>query len=353
MKLLRGRARLSSALTVEGYVHRATRGLPVAQRLDAAAELRTHLLDRAAGHEAQGFSREEAEFLAVRAMGHPQPVNRRLLGHALTHRVGWLTLGTLLAGGLAWTAYREWMPPREGAQFETATQQDVAALFSVSDAPRGTYQAVTLTLPRGTQSLVYLNLSTDRQLGERLEVGTFDVAGHAAQNIQGRIPGSYRAQARLLITSQRLTCAGQPHARLYVTERSVPSPFWNTGAQGGGGVVTESLPACANPSLPLRQVDRPARVAPPHGENTVRTGHEPLRLNEWTVLARLVVDPQGAPNTFGFPAGGYSAQARGSYVAVLPLDRATTGNGGYRWGGGQLQLSGDAQPLPPLPPTVP
>ncbi|MFC6660793.1 hypothetical protein [Deinococcus multiflagellatus] len=56
MKLLRRPALLSSALTVEGYVHRATRGLPAAERLDAAAELRTHLLDRAAEHEAQGFS---------------------------------------------------------------------------------------------------------------------------------------------------------------------------------------------------------------------------------------------------------------------------------------------------------
>ena len=86
-------------LSIDAYIHRATLGLPKAERLDAAAELRAHLLERTAEHEAQGFSREEAEFLAVKGMGDPQPVNRSLLGHALTHKAGWLALAVLLAGG--------------------------------------------------------------------------------------------------------------------------------------------------------------------------------------------------------------------------------------------------------------
>ncbi|MFC6660794.1 hypothetical protein [Deinococcus multiflagellatus] len=104
----------------------------------------------------------------MRAMGNPQPVNRRLLGHALTHRAGWLTLGALVLGGLGWTAYREWLPPQEGARFEATNQQDISALFARPDAPRGIYQAVTLTYPRGTQAAVYATVSGSKGAGNPL-----------------------------------------------------------------------------------------------------------------------------------------------------------------------------------------
>lgn len=78
----------SRTLTVDAYIHRATLGLPKAGRVDTAAELRAHLLERAAEHEAQGFTREEAEYLAVQGMGDPQPVNRGLMGHSFTNRLG-------------------------------------------------------------------------------------------------------------------------------------------------------------------------------------------------------------------------------------------------------------------------
>lgn len=93
-------------LSVNAYIHRATLGLPKDERLDAAAELRAHLLERIAEHEAQGFSREEAEYLAVKGMGEPSVTNRELLGHFLTNRAGWLTLAALLTGIAAWGAYR-------------------------------------------------------------------------------------------------------------------------------------------------------------------------------------------------------------------------------------------------------
>ncbi|MFC6660795.1 hypothetical protein [Deinococcus multiflagellatus] len=54
----------------------------------------------------------------------------------------------------------------------------------------------------------------------------------------------------------------------------------------------------------------------------------PLRLNEWTVLYRLQVDPQADPNTISLPASNLSAKARGVYVAVLPLNRTPGGDGG-------------------------
>ncbi|MFC6664903.1 permease prefix domain 1-containing protein [Deinococcus radiopugnans] len=91
----RGKGRV---LGLDAYIHRATLGLPRGERLDAAAELRTHLLERVAEHMAQGFSREEAEYLTVKGMGEPQTVNRGLLGHVFTNRLGWAALAVLLVG---------------------------------------------------------------------------------------------------------------------------------------------------------------------------------------------------------------------------------------------------------------
>ncbi|WP_168733367.1 permease prefix domain 1-containing protein [Deinococcus sp. Arct2-2] len=350
-------------LSIDAYIHRATLGLPKAERLDAAAELRAHLLERTAEHEAQGFSREEAEFLAVKGMGDPQPVNRSLLGHALTHKAGWLALAVLLAGGGGWWAYREWMPPKEGIAFEAATPADIARLFATPDAPRGQYQAATVTYPHGTQAVVYANVaSRDDKVGsEALFISVNDIKDLQEQNFRGRIPGSYRYQERWLMAVQRMTCKSEPRARLYVTAQTVSSQFWDSGANSMNGSAS-IVEDCNNPSVLLRQRggEFPG-VVPPEGEGVLLTsasGQYTLALNQWTVLRRLVIDPLADPNTVGMPMdgynNGYSKQARGSFVAVLPLSRIPTQtDGGYSYGAGVVQLKGDTHPLPPLPPIVP
>ncbi|GAA5513231.1 hypothetical protein Dcar01_01957 [Deinococcus carri] len=97
--------RAGRAPSVDAYIHRATLGLPHQERLDAAAELRTHLLERAAEFQHQGFSREEAEYLAVRAMGDPGTTNRDLLGHFLTTPLGWVVVAALVAGWVGWQVW--------------------------------------------------------------------------------------------------------------------------------------------------------------------------------------------------------------------------------------------------------
>jgi hypothetical protein len=90
----------SKVLSLNQYVRRATLGLPRGDRLDAAAELRAHLLERVTELEGEGYARDEAGYLAVRAMGDPGVTNRQLLGHFFTTPLGWLTLGAvLLVGG--------------------------------------------------------------------------------------------------------------------------------------------------------------------------------------------------------------------------------------------------------------
>ena len=74
------------------YIRRATRGLFGKTRLERAAELRAHLLERQQQFVQDGFSAEEAEYLAVEHMGGlPQPLRIR---RALTAAV----LGLALAG---------------------------------------------------------------------------------------------------------------------------------------------------------------------------------------------------------------------------------------------------------------
>ncbi|WP_194165325.1 permease prefix domain 1-containing protein [Deinococcus terrestris] len=354
--MIRRLFRPGRVLSVDAYIHRATLGLPREERLDAAAELRTHLLERVAEFETQGFSREEAEYLAVKGMGDPQPVNRGLLGHAFTHRAGWGVLALLLLGGGGWWTYREWLPPREGVRYESATSEDITRLFADRDAPRGTYQAATLTYPKGTRSVVYVNVATSelKNGNDRVFINVTDVASLTAQNIRGRVPGSYRHQERWLLTTERLNCAGQARARLYVAPVTLPSPFWNSGAVLINGAA-QIVGACNNPSVLLRSSGAaPSSSVPPVGEGSVRTGPDALPLGKWTVLSRLVVDPGADPNLAGPPEDGYSPSARGSFVAVLPLDHVPPQrDGGYTFGAGRIRLNGASQDLPVLPPTVP
>lgn len=64
------------------YIRRSTRGLSDAVRLERAAELRTHLLERTNKLVLEGFAPEEAEFLAVERIGGMPPsfkVKREIL----------------------------------------------------------------------------------------------------------------------------------------------------------------------------------------------------------------------------------------------------------------------------------
>lgn len=155
--MIRRLRRKKAPLTIDEYVHRATLGLPRAERLDAATELRAHLLERVAEYQAQGYAREEAEFLAVRGMGEVQVTNRELLGHFFTHRAGWLTLFALLAGSGAWAAYRasQWegvRPAAPIAQDDTAVLQLMAGVWPIH-AESIFRQAAEVRFPKGTRSV--------------------------------------------------------------------------------------------------------------------------------------------------------------------------------------------------------
>ena len=90
-------------MNINRYIHKATAGLPSKERIDTSAELRVHLNAQVKKYLLEGHSQEEAEYLAVDAMGAPAPVNRQLLGHVFTPRVGWgLVIATVLGFSSWW-----------------------------------------------------------------------------------------------------------------------------------------------------------------------------------------------------------------------------------------------------------
>ncbi len=95
---------------IDTYIRRATSGLPKLERVDTAAEIRVHLLQKTRELMTQGFPREEAEHLAVQEMGPVAATNRALLGHIFTSSLGWAVVGVMLAGAGVWTYLeRDWI----------------------------------------------------------------------------------------------------------------------------------------------------------------------------------------------------------------------------------------------------
>lgn len=298
---------------LDRYIFRATLGLPKNERLDTAAELRTHLTEQVEELMAQGFAKDEAEYLAVQAMGDVKVTNRQLLGHVFTHRLGWAALGVVLVGGLGWYAFQNWMPPRTGVTYGAPTLQDMARLFVDPDAPRAdNYQAATVTYPQKTRAVYYAYVTPFSTL-----IGLNDIDAFKKDNMPAGVPGSYRFQERWLINTKKQDGCGpskdEQHWGAYYTASSLPSHFFNgpwsvgTGAtretNGCSGIVARRANEAATRPLPL--------------DLGVRRGNAPLELDDWTILWSLSVDPKS-------PAFGEQPRyetAQGLYLAVLPSSK--------------------------------
>lgn len=341
-------------LTVSAYIARATSGLPRHQRLETAAELRAHLHERTRELQAAGYPREEAEFLAVQGMGDPAPTNRHLLGHLFTTPLGWGVLAATVLGLGGYTAWREWLPPRAGVQLEQPTPADYGALFAQAEAPRGRYQAATLTYPAGTRSVVTVLYSSpqDGEWVERLEWGVRNVSELNEENFRGRVPGSFRHQERWLWSTAYFGCDGEPQARIHYISDMQASPFWNAASQVRLGAWQHTGSLCSRPSVALeRRTDPLAAGLPPALQ--VKQPHRgltstELRLNHWTVLERLMFDPESPPNFGGVHMPPYGPRARETFLAVLPLaDEAS--NRRVAWGAGTVRFGdGPTLALPTL-----
>jgi hypothetical protein len=321
-------SRASRLLSINAYIHRATLGLPKAERLDAAAELRAHLLERTAEHESQGFSREEAEFLAVKGMGDPQPVNRSLLGHALTHKAGWLVLALLVAGGGGWWAYREWMPPRVGVSREEFTADDAKLLFTYATAPRGHYDAYNITYPKGTQSIVAAFISEDMRQVQVLDLS--QISGKQRINA----PGSYRYQQRWLINGSVSAPESLPwypqckNLGIYFLTPEIPSALIRN--QVGAGQMGGLIPYGA-----CYEADKKLAAQLPLTQQADWM-EQPMALNHWSLVFS--------------GAAGFDNIDRSLYIVVMPLEYSLKPKAPFfEVNAGRLRINGDTRDLPPLP----
>jgi hypothetical protein len=345
-------------LSMQQYIHRATVGLPKTERLDVAAELRTHLVERVNALRAEGHSTEEAEYLAVQAMGDPAPTNRGLLGHAFTHRVGWLALGAVLLGGGGWAGYRyaerEWMPPREGLNFYNAlTLEDLQRLNSSADAPREDYQGVTITYPLKTQTIYYA-LFTPIDV----EVKQKNVSAELSKNMSNSnlvtLPGSYRYQERWLVASIKGYKNCGNFWSFYTKSDVIRSRFMGTASFGMpqftlcSGLARQYTPATSSLTSSA-SAKHPVELYPNRYTIGGYSKPLPISLNHWTIVSQLVLNPRTSTDGRADLPG----KVAGMYIAIMPTDQA--GRKEENWGydrnkdGSVSNLRFGGLPLPTLP----
>jgi hypothetical protein len=137
---------------IDTYIRRATAGLPRLERVDTAAEIRIHLLQKTRELMAQGFPREEAEHLAVQEMGPVAVTNRAFLGHMFTSSVGWIVLALTVVSAVTWTYLERhrWIWPETNVREVDFTLKEVAEFQPLENGSR---RKIAFHLPKGTRSL--------------------------------------------------------------------------------------------------------------------------------------------------------------------------------------------------------
>jgi hypothetical protein len=148
---------------IDTYIRRATAGLPRLERVDTAAEIRVHLLQKTRELMTQGFPREEAEHLAVQEMGPVAATNRALLGHTFTSSLGWAVVGVMLAGAGIWTYLeRDWIFWKDttirSVQLDSDDLQFALQLIPQFVVPPD-FKKFEFFVPRGTKTVEYAMVS--------------------------------------------------------------------------------------------------------------------------------------------------------------------------------------------------
>lgn len=294
--------------TLSLYIYRATLGLPKEERREVAAELRSHLLDRVRQFEAEGFDREEAEHLAVRAMGSPKATNSELLGHFFTTPLGWAAAALTLLGAGGYWAWQHVPLPLLGqpsVQWERKlSTDDLAFLMQRPDAPRATYWAVDLNIPVKMPWLYIALLPRTGAGGAELQI--IPVAA-SPDRLTASSPNSVQ-RSRFLLSGtpweehvcQRINDKKQ--LQVFVVRRFLDG-LTQRGAFLSGGCTGVTLP-------PQEKVQMWSLGWEPRGGD-----RQKLKLNEWNVVAVYSVGVStGGPLLTG------TAHPHDYLLAVMPAD---------------------------------
>jgi hypothetical protein len=155
---------------IDTYIRRATAGLPRLERVDTAAEIRVHLLQKTRELMAQGFPREEAEHLAVQEMGPVAATNRALIGHIFTSSLGWVVVGVMLIGAGIWTYLeRDWIFWKDTTIRSVPLNSDDLQ-FAMKQIPKfsepSEFKKFEFIVPRGVKTVEYAIITRHAQKSE-------------------------------------------------------------------------------------------------------------------------------------------------------------------------------------------
>ncbi|MDO4264816.1 MAG: permease prefix domain 1-containing protein [Deinococcus sp.] len=295
--------------TLSLYIYRATLGLPREERREVAAELRSHLLDRVRQLEAEGFEREEAEHLAVRAMGSPEATNSELLGHFFTTPLGWAVAALTALGLGGYWAWQNVPLPLLGQPSvkweDKLNTDDLAFLMQREEAPRAPYKAVTLSIPAKTPWLYIALLPRTGAGVAQLQITPIGADPRGT----GGAPANAAVRGRFLLS-------GMPWEDR-VCPRIDNKPQLN--------VFSALRPLSPQNPLEVSWLNGCTGITLPQGEGVrmwslmwePRTSErQSLRLNEWTVLAAYRVGiSTGKPLLTG------ANNPHDYLLAAMPADR--------------------------------
>lgn len=269
---------------LSGYIHRATLGLRGGERREVAAELRTHLLDRVRQLEAEGFEREEAEHLAVKAMGNVKVTNSELLGHFFTTPLGWGVLAALILGGGGFLLWRTVPLPLLGQPSvkweKKLSADDLSFLMSEESAPRATYQVATLSIPAATGWLYLALVPRVGGGGGELIAQPLAASPYAEKTLPNEM-----LRSRLLLSGklwEDRVCPplkGQKQLQVYAALRPLTKTQLPRLQTGGANTCTGITFPDSDKFKGWSESWEP-QTAP----------RQALKLNEWTVLAAYNVE---------------------------------------------------------------
>ncbi|GEM46421.1 permease prefix domain 1-containing protein [Deinococcus cellulosilyticus] len=258
-------------MTLDQYIKKATRGLPRKDRIDAAAELRAHLIEKIKELMQQGFSREEATYLAVQEMGSPQLPLAQRIRHFAQHHLPYWVLGVLLLGTAVWWGKDNLFAPRAGIHpLEDLGLQELKAVVGRGVQSQSGWQAVKVVYPPETKYITMSIVGGD-ETGDGISTssGSLPVPGK-----QGR-PNNFRATSTFLLGVQRLPekwCQGLSLITLHVHE----------GGEGSSGLCLGAHPEDRGVLFRGWDVHSPF------------LGRREIKLDTWIPLAEIYVPERKA-----------------------------------------------------------
>jgi hypothetical protein len=217
-------------LSLNRYIWLCTRGLPKNTRLDTAAELRVHVLERIRMLEGQGFPRLEAEYVAVSEMGLPEPTNRAFLGHFFTYTLGWAVLGCAAVGLGLWWAKDNLFAKASIVTYVPLGTTELTMALSPEFKDMTSYQTLKLVAPKGAVGFewtAYIDGYADK-----VHYADIPIAGQKDQ--EGKLlPSNYRHEFTMFfgVSTSSAKCAGQSELRGLVNPLFSASRWYGEGIE--------------------------------------------------------------------------------------------------------------------------